>query len=62
LSDLLKELGIKHANYSFQPKNDKHSKVFILVISEKEARKQFLDKIGFWHRRKETTLRQALGL
>ncbi len=62
VSTLLKELGIEHANYGFQPKNKQHSKVFILVISEKGARRQFLDTIGFWHRRKETALRQALGL
>ncbi|MFH0752605.1 MAG: LAGLIDADG family homing endonuclease [archaeon] len=62
VSELLNELNIKHGFYEFQPKNEKHSRVSIIMIHRKEARKRFLEKVGFWHSKKTEKLRKTLNL
>lgn len=60
--NLLKELGIDCSYYEYTPKNKLHSTVSILMILKKEARIKFLREIGFWHSKKESRLKETLGL
>lgn len=60
VSGLLTELGIDNRVYYYVPKNPKHSQVSIIHITKKEARRIFLDKIGFWHTKKTAALKKAL--
>ncbi len=62
VSVLLRELDIEHRSYEYQPKRKNHSRVHMIFINKKEARTKYLEKIGFWHKKKEETLRKALNL
>ncbi|HLC19396.1 MAG TPA: LAGLIDADG family homing endonuclease [Candidatus Nanoarchaeia archaeon] len=62
VSSLLRKVGIAHGCYIYHPKKPNHSTVYIIMISNLIGRKNFLDKIGFAHERKELTLRKTLGL
>jgi len=62
VSKLLDELDIEHRYYEYSPKNKKHSRVGMIFINKKSARKIYYDRIGFWHLRKTVALREALGL
>ncbi len=59
---LLKNFKIKSNYCTYVPKNNNHSKVGMIFINEKFSRKIFFDKIGFWHERKNTLLRETLHL
>lgn len=62
VSKLLNSIGIPNNYYEYTPKNPKHSKVGIIIIQSKKARQLFYKKIGFWHSKKQETLRKSLGL
>jgi len=62
VSRILKELGITTRNYEYHPKKENHSPVSIIFINKKEDRLKFFNKIGFWHKKKNKILKEALGL
>ncbi len=59
---LLSELKIKSNYYEYQSKNNKHSKVGMIFINDRKSRVIYYNKIGFWHNRKMTCLKESLGL
>ena len=62
VSKLLNEIGISHKYYEYLPKNCESSKVSIINIGRKEARKSFSISVGFWHSKKTKILNRALAL
>ena len=62
ISELLNELEIEHCSYQYTPKNLKHSKVYIIFINKKEARKNYFNRIGFVHNKKYKKLKETLNL
>ena len=60
LSNLLNKLSIKHKCYLYDSKKKNYSKVYIIRINTKEARKKFYYDIGFWHSDKMKTLKKSL--
>ena len=62
VSALLDLLNIENKIYEYNPKQIKYSSVGIISIHKKEARKKYLETIGFWHSKKEFMLRKALDL
>jgi len=60
IKELLDKFGIKSKLYSYSPKNPKWSKNFILIISEKSSRLQFLSEIGLTHKAKLAKLKKSL--
>jgi hypothetical protein len=55
---LLKEVGIDVKCYEYLPKNERNSKVYMLIISKKKEINIFYEKIGFWHERKQSALKK----
>jgi len=62
ISKLLDYFEIKHRTYEYLPKKENYSKVYILTITQKNERRKFYKKIGFWHEKKNTVLRATLNL
>jgi hypothetical protein len=62
VAKMLKDIGIHSNYYEYEPKKENHSKVFMLFINKKEDRLKFLNKIGFWHKKKTKILSEALDL
>ncbi len=62
VSNLLNDLGIAHKSYCYVPKKEEHSRVAIIMIMRKEARKLFLKRVGFWHKKKTNALKKSLDL
>jgi hypothetical protein len=62
VSNLLLDLGIENKYYEFNPKQKAWSKVGIVFINKKKARKLFYEKIGFWHEKKNIALLRSLNL
>jgi len=62
ISKTLTELEILHHNYTYTPKKLNYSKVFIIMITSRLGLITYFKKIGFWHFRKTSKLREALGL
>lgn len=62
VSKLLNEIGIRHKYYEYNPKKNNHSTVGIVVIMQKESRKTFYEKVGFWHSKKTNKLKKSLNL
>lgn len=60
--EMLTELGIESKMYSYEPKKETHSKVFMIFINKKEARIAFYNKVGFWHSKKTKKLKESLDL
>jgi len=60
LSNLLNELLINHNLYSYKPKIENYSEVYIIMINQKEARRKFCKDIGFWHSKKMQILKKSL--
>lgn len=59
---LLKEFGVNGNYYRYVPKNKNHSDVGMIFINDRISRLNYLNKIGFWHKRKEDLLKKSLGL
>lgn len=57
---ILGELKIHSKIYEYLPKKERHSKVFMLTIYRKEAKKRYLDLIGFNHTIKLKKLKATL--
>lgn len=62
VSKLLTELNIAHNCYQYEPKIKYNSLVSIIVIGQKKARQDYLEKVGFWHLKKENVLKKSLDL
>lgn len=62
VSKLLNELDINHSFYEYTPKRSNLSKVAMIFIIKKQARKLFHEKIGFWHDKKESAIKKSLNL
>jgi intein/homing endonuclease len=62
VSNLLNILEIEHKQYNYTPKQKQYSPVNIITINKKEARRKYLEKIGFWHSKKQLLLIKALSL
>jgi len=62
ISKLLSDLKIDHTVHGYKPKNKSWSPVTIVSINKKKARKDFLDKVGFWHSKKTKSLKESLNL
>ena len=59
---MLNELEIENHFYEYYPKKENTSTVFIIMITKKEARKKYLEIVGFWHSKKTLALKKALNL
>jgi hypothetical protein len=62
LSQMLMQLGIENHYYEYPSKKGHHSSVSIIMITKKEARSKYYSRIGFWHSRKEQSLKKTLNL
>lgn len=60
VSKVLNRLHIKHGFYKYSPKNKSYSQVSIISITSPESRKMFIEKIGFWHNKKNKILRDKV--
>lgn len=60
--DFLNELKIKSNYCEYVSKNPNHSKVGMIFINERKSRLIYYKKIGFWHKRKNASLKKTLGL
>jgi len=57
---LLSHFGIQSNQYTYTPKKIRWNKVYILIITKKADRLNFLKKIGFNHKKKLTRLLSSL--
>lgn len=62
VSEFLNTLGIENKFYSYSPKKENWSEVFIIIILKKNARKLYFKKIGFFHNKKTMLLKKSLTL
>jgi hypothetical protein len=62
ISNLLNKLKIDHKTYSYLPKRENHSMVYIITILKKEARILYFERIGFYHQKKVAKLQETLNL
>ncbi|HKZ42694.1 MAG TPA: LAGLIDADG family homing endonuclease [Candidatus Hodarchaeales archaeon] len=62
ISSMLSGIGISHRRYYYTPKKVNHSKVSIIIIAQKAARRLYAQEIGVWHSKKERVLKESLGL
>lgn len=62
ISKLLNELSIDHRCYTYNPAKTNYSPVSIIFINRKNARRVYLEKVGFWHTKKTAALRKTLDL
>jgi len=62
VSQLLNNNNIEHKRYKYKPKNVNYNEVHIIMIFKKEARRIFQKKVGFYHSKKELTLKKSLDL
>jgi hypothetical protein len=62
VSKLLSELGIENKLYEYIPKQKNCSKVYIIMITKKDARRKYYNSIGFLHSKKTERLKKAVVL